>query len=298
MFNMGGVNMATKKKVFISYSSRDRKEITWAIDLLKELGISYWIAPEMIPVGSNYAKEIPSAIRECDVFLLFVSKSSQASIWVEKELDSAINRRKNVVPVRIDPVPLEDVFHFYLNNVQTIPYFDNKEQGRKQLEEQLIELCGQDEIDGLIDEEKIIDGTRVGKRARTALDVFSMNPTPTNCEYCGGDLKKITVGTYQCLRCGRENYDYLQTVRNYLDRNGAKSAVVIAKETGVPRESVSHFLRQEFLEIPKSSEERLSCEKCGAPIRSGMYCERCKEEERRLRESNGTGWHSSLRRRL
>lgn len=285
-----------KKRVFISYSSRDRKDIDWAIELLSQLEIPYWRAPEMIPVGSNYAKEIPKAIRECDVFLLFVSRASQESIWVEKELDNAINRRKAVVPVRLDASPLNDVFHFYLNNVQTIPYFDDKEYGKKLLEEQLIDLCLKDEEEAIAEVQPVSKIERKTGGRRTPLDVFTQNPAPSNCQYCGGDLKNVTVGTYQCLQCGKENYDYLQTVRNYLDRNGAKSAVVIARETGVPRSSVDHFLRQEFLEIPKSSEERISCSKCGAPIRSGIYCERCKGQEPTV-ERKGHTWYSSSKKR-
>lgn len=286
-----------RKKVFISYSSQDRKDIDWAIELLSQLGIPYWRAPEMIPVGSNYAKEIPRAIKECDVFLLFVSRASQESIWVEKEIDSAINRRKSIVPVRLDASPLNDVFRFYLNNVQTIPYFDDKEYGKQLLEVQLVDLCKKEEeaVENAVSE---AGGNKEHRFARkkTMLDVFSKNPEPSNCQYCGGDLKKVTVGTYQCLQCGKENYDYLQTVRNYLERNGAKSAVVIAKETGVPRESVDHFLRQEFLEIPKSAAERISCKKCGAPIRSGIYCERCKQAEE-PKERIAKTWYSSPKRR-
>lgn len=44
--------------VFISYKS-EQKEIALKIkDILEENGISCWMAPESIPVGSNYAAEI------------------------------------------------------------------------------------------------------------------------------------------------------------------------------------------------------------------------------------------------
>ena len=88
--------MADKKTVFISYSSKDREFVKQLVQTLKAMGIVCWVAPEMIPAGSSYAREIPKAIRECEVFLLLLSKTSQDSIWVEKETDSAISNRKNI----------------------------------------------------------------------------------------------------------------------------------------------------------------------------------------------------------
>ena len=105
---------------FVSHCSKDIKVVEQIVDVLKDCGIPYWKAPEMIPAGSNYAKEIPKAIKDCSVFLIIISEASQESIWVEKELDSAINARKKIVPVRIDDAPLCDMFTFYMNNVQMI----------------------------------------------------------------------------------------------------------------------------------------------------------------------------------
>ena len=38
-----------KESVFISYSSKDSKIVEKIVAMLKEAGISYWKAPEMIP---------------------------------------------------------------------------------------------------------------------------------------------------------------------------------------------------------------------------------------------------------
>ena len=107
---------------------------------------------------------------------------------------------------------------------------------------------------------------------------------------------EAAVGVYECVVCGKETYDYLRTVRNYLEQNGARSAVTIARETGVPRDSVEYFLREEFLEIPKYAKERLSCAKCGAPIRTGTLCEKCKQPLESSKKKKGN-WYSSTKRR-
>ena len=69
-----------KESVFISYSSKDSKIVEKIVAMLKEAGISYWKAPEMIPAGSNYAREIPRAIAQCQVFLLVISSYSRSTV--------------------------------------------------------------------------------------------------------------------------------------------------------------------------------------------------------------------------
>ena len=62
--------MPTKKDVFISYKSEDYAEGNKLKKDLEKEGISCWMAPESIPGGSSYAKEIPRAIRESRFFVL------------------------------------------------------------------------------------------------------------------------------------------------------------------------------------------------------------------------------------
>lgn len=121
-----GINLwGIMKSVFISYSSKDEAEVKKIVKVLSDNHISYFKAPETIPAGSNYAKEIPKAIKECKVFLLVVSVSSQDSVWVEKEIDCAINNRCIILPIQISSASFTDLFSFYLNNVQIIRYYEN-----------------------------------------------------------------------------------------------------------------------------------------------------------------------------
>lgn len=259
--------MSNKKKVFISYSSKDIAYAEGMATILKELGVSYWKAPEMIPAGSNYAKEIPKAIGECEYFILLISKASQESIWVEKELDSAVNNRKRIIPIQIDKEPLNDMYRFYLNNVQMISYGLDKEMLIELLKEQFGDLIAYVQEDA----DEVARRTAVRRQ-----NVFTPNKSPVDCKYCKGALKEIAKGVYSCQKCGRENYDYYQSVKRYLQENGAATAIDIERETGVPRRVVDYFLREEYLEIPKLDVHRISCQKCGARIRSGVLCENCK----------------------
>ncbi len=324
--------MADKGYVFVSYSSTDRIFVNKIVEELKNMGIRCWQAPGGIPAGSSYAREIPKAIRECEVFLLFLSGKSQASIWVEKETDSAISNRKNIIPFQIDEVPLNDTFRFYLNNVQMISYVENPDMALCELKEELSRLSGIDvkkaagASESSTAEEKTEASVEQRPAAETQLrkrmtqeesraafreklnptqplrglqynrnsNALRMNRIPLVCENCGSkNLENVSMGTYLCKDCGTENYDDYQTVRNYLDKVGMAPAVVIEKDTGVPRRVIDYFFRQEYLEIPKNSAIRVPCERCGAPIRTGTLCEACKNQQQGAKKVNLNGaWHS------
>lgn len=312
--------VAMNKSVFISYSSKDERYIKKMTQMLEKMGITYWIAPDMIPAGSNYAREIPSAIQNCDIFLLVLSKASQQSIWVEKEIDSAIYYRKTIVPFQIDDSPMTDMFRFYLNNVQTIYCANRPKDAIEELKQRLRTLLRltaesihnpggkKDRGESSTSKEETTEGrdsenkdapteqeSEIAIARRKRESFLRSSGIPTACGYCGGDLEKISRGVYRCKKCGRENYDYFQTVRNFLRKYGAKPAIIIERETGVPRHVIEQFVSDEYLEIPKLEPMRLSCVKCGASIRTGTLCENCKNARPQKPARSGGSWHSSRR---
>ena len=312
--------VAMNKSVFISYSSKDERYIKKMTQMLEKMGITYWIAPDMIPAGSNYAREIPSAIQNCDIFLLVLSKASQQSIWVEKEIDSAIYYRKTIVPFQIDDSPMTDMFRFYLNNVQTIYCANRPKDAIEELKQRLRTLLKltaesihnpggkKDRGESSTSKEETTEGrdsenkdapteqeSEIAIARRKRESFLRSSGIPTACGYCGGDLEKISRGVYRCKKCGRENYDYFQTVRNFLRKYGAKPAIIIERETGVPRHVIEQFVSDEYQEIPKLEPMRLSCVKCGASIRTGTLCENCKNARPQKPARSGGSWHSSRR---
>ena len=312
--------VAMNKSVFISYSSKDERYIKKMTQMLEKMGITYWIAPDMIPAGSNYAREIPSAIQNCDIFLLVLSKASQQSIWVEKEIDSAIYYRNTIVPFQIDDSPMTDMFRFYLNNVQTIYCANRPKDAIEELKQRLRTLLKltaesihnpggkKDRGESSTSKEETTEGrdsenkdapteqeSEIAIARRKRESFLRSSGIPTACGYCGGDLEKISRGVYRCKKCGRENYDYFQTVRNFLRKYGAKPAIIIERETGVPRHVIEQFVSDEYLEIPKLEPMRLSCVKCGASIRTGTLCENCKNARPQKPARSGGSWHSSRR---
>ena len=109
-----------EEMVFISYSSKDYAVATKIRNRLCQNNVDCWMAPDSIPGGSDYAREIPAAIESCDYFLIILSENSQKSVWVPKELDLAITAKKTVLPIIIDSSVLEASFRLRLSNVQCL----------------------------------------------------------------------------------------------------------------------------------------------------------------------------------
>ena len=250
---------------FVSHCSKDIKVVEQIVDVLKDCGIPYWKAPEMIPAGSNYAKEIPKAIKDCSVFLIIISEASQESIWVEKELDSAINARKKIVPVRIDDAPLCDMFTFYMNNVQMIDvqvradeimakvsleklHQKFKESIPKQaLQHEAIPVVTEVKPDIEVSEYKVfienpvIEDELERRKIDNRKNAFRINKIPVFCVKCNRQLENVDVGTYTCPVCNRVYYDDFTKIRNFIEANGPSPAHVIAKGTGLPKETIRQF---------------------------------------------------------
>ncbi len=104
---------------------------------------------------------------------------------------------------------------------------------------------------------------------------------PDRCEACGGKLYYHGIGEYICNDCSHLMYDDYGKVRKYIETSGTTSIDEIARETGVPREILSAFLKDGAFQIPKASRYMLKCNSCGCSIRSGRYCEECMAETSR-----------------
>lgn len=118
--------MNNGKEVFISYKSEEFDKANWVKTILETNEITCWMAPMDIKGGSNYALEIPKAIRECKIFVLILSEKAQTSKWVPKELDQAINEEKTIMPFMLEDCLLKEDFNFYLTNVQRYEAYKNK----------------------------------------------------------------------------------------------------------------------------------------------------------------------------
>lgn len=89
-------------RIFISYSREDGEFVQKLAKSLKDNKIEIWIDVFDIPAGMKWDNAIETALMSATHVLFVLSKSSAASENVRDELDYARQKRKKIVPVRID----------------------------------------------------------------------------------------------------------------------------------------------------------------------------------------------------
>lgn len=134
--------------VFISYSSKELTTAETVRGILEKNGIVCWMAPRDIPGGSNYTKEIPVAIRSCQVFVLVLSANAQSSPWVLKELDMAVNCGKVILPFMLEDCPLNDEFNFLLTGAQRYAAYQKKAEVMENLIKRIQAVVGAGKAEG------------------------------------------------------------------------------------------------------------------------------------------------------
>ena len=107
---------------------------------------------------------------------------------------------------------------------------------------------------------------------------------PTKCDKCGLPLEYTGLGSYKCRKCNNVQYDDYGKARQYLDKHSQATAGQIAEATGVDQAAITRMIRDERLEVTKDSRVFVTCEACGKPIRSGMYCKECASIAQAARE--------------
>lgn len=106
-----------ERKVFISYSSKNKQFVDRLLDELEEMNISCWVAPRDIPPGDDYGETIITAIKGCELILLVFSEGSNTSPQVKREIDRGVSLGKDIVAVRIDDIKPTGAMEYYLSPV-------------------------------------------------------------------------------------------------------------------------------------------------------------------------------------
>ena len=109
-----------------------------------------------------------------------------------------------------------------------------------------------------------------------------------NCNRCG----KIYAydGFNICIQCRREDENDFKKIKKYIDQNPGAAISEVSEETEVDTRKIISFLRQGRLEIEDESNIILPCEKCGKPIKTGRFCEKCTTDmQREFKQSIGGG---------
>jgi hypothetical protein len=100
---------------FVCYASLDGGEAARALVAdLEARDVKCWIAPRNIPLGVTWPQAIVAGIEASRAMLLVVTKGSNESDDVEKEVGLAVHLRKTIFPLRVVDVQLSGTLLYQL----------------------------------------------------------------------------------------------------------------------------------------------------------------------------------------
>ena len=111
------------KVAFLSYASPDKEAAFRLCQLLERQGIGCWIAPRDVTPGADYGEAIIRAIAGTAATVLFLSAHANASVHVKHEVERATSKRKRVIPVRLEDVPLSPSLELHLATAHWLDAF-------------------------------------------------------------------------------------------------------------------------------------------------------------------------------
>lgn len=117
---MKRANHPQASQVFISYSSHCLERAARLRRSLEKRGLRCWMAPDSIPAGSDYSREIPVALDQVQVLALLLTPEAELSNWVHKEVGIAIGNGRTVIPYQPAAYPLGRQFRFLLEGIQIL----------------------------------------------------------------------------------------------------------------------------------------------------------------------------------
>ena len=95
-----------------------------------------------------------------------------------------------------------------------------------------------------------------------------------NCKNCGKMFNYINKPF--CPTCEKMLEDKFVEVKAYIREHGTASIDEVAEENDVSVKQLRRWIREERLSFSEDSGVGIECENCGAMIRTGRFCEACK----------------------
>lgn len=151
--------------VFISYSHLDALVADAICHHLEEAGIRCWYAPRNIEPGVEWADAIIDAIEACKVMVLVFTNYSNDSRQVRREVDTAINAEKAIIPFKCTGNDPTGSMRYYLSTLHWLDAVDTP------LEASIEELRGR--IEGLL-------GSKAAPQATSDADHSTTAPKQTH----------------------------------------------------------------------------------------------------------------------
>ena len=96
-----------------------------------------------------------------------------------------------------------------------------------------------------------------------------------SCKNCGR-LFNYLQGPPLCQACRKKLEDKFTEVRNYIRQNDSATMQEISDAMEISVKQIKQWVREERLTFSSESPVGIECESCGAMIRTGRFCDKCK----------------------
>ena len=111
-------------EVFISYSSKDKTVADAACSVLENKGIRCWVAPRDIVAGVEWGGAIIDGIINSKMMLLILTKNSNVSSQVLREIERAANIGIPILPMRLTSDPLSKSLEYFLSSAHWLDAYE------------------------------------------------------------------------------------------------------------------------------------------------------------------------------
>ena len=90
-------------QIFISYSRKDIDFVRQLAGDLEKAGYDVWWDLTDLRGGDDWPRVIPAAIESSQYIIVVLSPNSAISDWVAKEYTQALDLRKKIIPIMLEP---------------------------------------------------------------------------------------------------------------------------------------------------------------------------------------------------
>jgi hypothetical protein len=112
-----------KPYIFVSYSHKDKVYVYPEIERLHRFGYRIWYDEGIVP-GTEFPRELQNAIEGSSYFLVFISKNAVKSKNVRNEINFALKREKNFLPIYIEDTQLDEGLDLQMITIKEIKKYE------------------------------------------------------------------------------------------------------------------------------------------------------------------------------
>lgn len=98
-----------------------------------------------------------------------------------------------------------------------------------------------------------------------------------NCANCGR-IFNYTGGKPICQVCREHADEAFQQVKEYVRENPGATINMVAEVNDVSPKQIKQWVKEERLQFADDSPVVFQCEKCGKNIKTGRFCNECKDK--------------------